>query len=173
MSFMTKKDMLSEIDIGDLRPEEVDEANRLVSTCFDRHVRHTCTPEGTDELHRAVHLMLYEAPENHFTLVAREEDRVVGLITVRDACHICLLFVDAGRLGQGIGRALFESAVARCLEEEPGLKLMDVHSSLYAVEFYDKLGFERIGEKRTQNGICYHEMRLTLWRHPQLISDTP
>ena len=54
------------------------------------------------------------------------------------------VFVHPDRVGEGIGRALFEDIEARA--KAAGLDDLTIHSALNAVGFYEAVGFERVGE---------------------------
>ena len=85
---------------------------------------------------------------------AYEEDRLVGILATREQRgHIALFFVAGDRLGQGIGKALFQQVVSCC----PGPRLT-VHSSPYAVPVYQRLGFTVDGPERQEDGIRYTPM---------------
>jgi GNAT superfamily N-acetyltransferase len=145
-----------------MRPEESNEVFHLIAEEFDTYVKKDCTEEGVKEFFRAVSLMLFELPENHFNVVARAERRAVGIINVRDFCHISLFFVKDTFQGRGIGRSLFERALAMCRAREPELKMIDVNASQFAVPFYEKLGFKRVGPPMVKRGIRFVEMKKML-----------
>ena len=67
--------------------------------------------------------------------------------------HIALFFVDGKYHMQGIGRQLWNVM----LRENPNHELT-VHSSLYAIPVYERLGFVKTGAIQTENGITYLPM---------------
>jgi GNAT superfamily N-acetyltransferase len=79
--------------------------------------------------------------------------RTVGMIEVRDGRHICLFFVDGAFQGRGIGRRLFEAALA---QRESTSGYMEVHASPFSVPVYTALGFRKTA------GIKYVPMRMEL-----------
>lgn len=90
-------------------------------------------------------------------LTAVEGGVIVGIVSVRDASHISLLFVDKKHHGRGIGTALIERLHAYLYEEE-GMTRVTVNSSPYAVGFYHKLGFSDLDKEQTADGIRYTPM---------------
>lgn len=80
--------------------------------------------------------------------------RMVGMITLRNKCHISLLFVDKRYHRHGIGRALIERmacyAKAECR--------LTVNASPYGEAFYHRLGFKDLGPARQQDGIIFTPM---------------
>ena len=86
-------------------------------------------------------------------LVAVDHREVVGVAALaffsmlhepRSRCRITALVVDAGRRGQGIGRALVAAAEAEAAEA--GCRLIEVTSAVARVDghrFYRDLGFEQ------------------------------
>jgi ribosomal protein S18 acetylase RimI-like enzyme len=71
--------------------------------------------------------------------------RVVGVGGVHlDDGRLLGVFVHPDRVGEGIGRALFEDIEARA--GAAGLDDLTIHSALNAVGFYEAVGFERVGE---------------------------
>jgi GNAT superfamily N-acetyltransferase len=93
-----------------------------------------------------------------FVLVAEEAGEPVGVIDVRDGCHIRLFFVRRDYQGRGIGRSLFEMAVNRCRQADPELTEITVNSSPYAVPIYESLGFYMALPEQVKNGIRHTPM---------------
>lgn len=86
-----------------------------------------------------------------------EEEKIVGLISLREVNHISLLFVDEKYHRQGIGRALLHYA-AMYLHEEKGKIFCTVNAAPYAVEFYKKIGFHAVKPEESKDGIRFTSM---------------
>lgn len=97
----------------------------------------------------------------HFT-GCFDEERLIGVIAMRENKHISLLFVDKHYHKKGIARNLFEIEKQRCLKNYGNLQAITVNSSPYAVGFYHKLGFFDTGAEQTKNGIRFTPMQLNL-----------
>ncbi|MCR4755599.1 MAG: GNAT family N-acetyltransferase [Lachnospiraceae bacterium] len=88
------------------------------------------------------------------------DKRIVGILGVRNANHVSLLFVDRDYHRMGIATAMmkryFKDAVAA------GLTYVTVNSSPYAVGFYKKIGFSKVHDEMEKDGIRFTPMRLDL-----------
>jgi GNAT superfamily N-acetyltransferase len=86
--------------------------------------------------------------ERYVAVAVTEADRsdggqVVGTGGVHLADGRLLgVFVHPDRVGEGIGRALFEDVEARA--KAAGLDGLTIHSALNAVGFYEAVGFEQV-----------------------------
>jgi GNAT superfamily N-acetyltransferase len=138
------------ISVGDDR-----EVYDLVERGFDEFVKDDCTEEGAGVFFEAVRYILFDKPDNYFVIVAKRDENVLGMIAVADHHHISLFFVDRAHQGKRIGRGLFEAALERCRATSPSLQAVDVHSSLFAVPIYERLGFRRQGGTELKNGIRF------------------
>lgn len=87
----------------------------------------------------------------------REEEKIVGLISLREVNHISLLFVDEKYHKQGIGRSLLNYAV-RYLYENQGKIFCTVNAAPYAVGFYERIGFHAVKPEESKDGIRYTPM---------------
>ena len=87
---------------------------------------------------------------------AYEESTLIGVLATRgeDGAHVALFFVDAAWQGRGVGKALFLFAREQCRGER-----MTVHSSPYAKNIYEHLGFSAVSDEQLSNGIRYHPMQ--------------
>lgn len=94
-------------------------------------------------------------------LVALENEKVVGFITVRNTTHISLLFVDKDYHKRGIGRMLIQK-MGEYLITEIGVDYMTVDSAPYAEEFYHKLGFWDLAPQQKKQGIIFTSMKKNL-----------
>lgn len=92
---------------------------------------------------------------------AFEEDRIIGVIALRNYHHISLLFVDEYYQNKGVGKELVR-IMADFSRDKLHQEYMTVNSSPYAVEFYHKLGFEDISEEVLEDGIFYTPMKWKL-----------
>jgi len=95
---------------------------------------------------------------DHFTLVARVDDELAGMIEFRHGEHLSMLFVDAAFHRRGIGRKLYDAALERLRREQPALREITVNASRYGVPVYERLGFVIRGAEQTVNGITFIPM---------------
>ena len=93
--------------------------------------------------------------------VALDKNRIVGMITLRNASHISLLFVDEKYHRRGIGRALIEY-IREYLLSEAGIGKVTVNAAPYGVAFYHKLGFTDLRPEEERDGIKYTPMEFVL-----------
>lgn len=90
--------------------------------------------------------VLPEEVERRRTLVAEEDDRLLGMVTVEGRPpegSVGMMFVDPSVIGQGIGRLLFEKAVATA--RSTGFARLTVDADPHAEPFYRAMGAFRIG----------------------------
>ncbi len=130
----------------------------LVKSGFDEFVLPDLTEEGAKEFFRAAREMIYDRPAGHFLLIAKSSSNIVGVIDVRDNSHICLFFVARAYQQKGIGRGLLEQALALSIERDPAITAVDVHSSLFSVQAYQRLGFQQSKPAQIVNGIRFVPM---------------
>lgn len=93
--------------------------------------------------------------------VALEDDKVVGVVTIKNFTHLYALYVDDDFKRQGIAKTLWEQVKGECLNRSK-LKEFTVNSSEFAVEFYEKQGFIRYGDFETEQGVKYLPMVLKI-----------
>ncbi len=86
--------------------------------------------------------------------------RMVGIIGVRNANHISLLFVDKDYHRMGIARSLMNRYFRDA--RTAGITYVTVNSSPYAVGFYHKMGFVDLKSEIEKDGIRFTPMRLEL-----------
>ena len=84
-------------------------------------------------------------------VVLVEEDTPLGFYALepsdrQDEAEISLLFVEPAAIGHGIGRALWDDAVARAREQ--GLRRLKVLSDPFALGFYRAVGATLSGKVR-------------------------
>lgn len=91
--------------------------------------------------------------------VALDQDRIIGMITLRDSSHISLLFVDERYHRKGVGRALMDY-LTDYMANEMGIRRVTVNASPYGVGFYHKLGFQNLRSEERRDGIIYTPMEL-------------
>lgn len=92
-------------------------------------------------------------------LIAVYRGKIVGMITLRDRCHISLLFVDKQYHRQGVGRALI-THLCHYISTEEGENKVTVNASPYGLRFYHKIGFNDMGPEAQSDGIRYTPMKL-------------
>lgn len=88
------------------------------------------------------------------------DERIVGIMGIRNTNHVSLLFVDRDYHRKGIGRALMKSFFKDAAKS--GITNVTVNASPYAVEFYHKIGFTDVGEEIEKDGIRFTPMRMEL-----------
>lgn len=91
--------------------------------------------------------------------VAEVEDRVVGVVAMRDDRHLYSLFVAEEHQRQGIAKKLWEVAMEACLGNGND-GVFTVNSSEYAQEVYKRLGFVAEPGPRIKNGVVFYPMSI-------------
>ena len=141
-------------------PDEWEEAMGLAWKTFLEYETADYTPEGirsfqdfiTDSgLKRMFVMGAYQM------LIAFNNEKIVGMITLRNECHISLLFVDRHFHRHGIGQALIKR-LADYVKAEIGGRRLTVNAAPYGVDFYHKVGFRDTGPRKQQEGIIYTPM---------------
>lgn len=136
----------------------------LVIRVFDEFIAPEYSPEGVQEFLSYIkpNLLWNRSRANHFVLVAVAQGEVVGVIEVRDYDHISLFFVDKEFQQRGIGKELMGRSLGICRNRKSDVSQISVHSSLYAVPVYEKLGFLPSGPRQITNGMIFVPMVLEL-----------
>lgn len=99
-----------------------------------------------DDLYRAFLAGTYQMA------VALDDDRIIGVGSVRNCNHLSLLFVDEEYHHRGVGRGLMEY-LCNYIKLEEGERFMSLKAAPYAVEFYKKLGFRVVRPEEEYSGI--------------------
>jgi GNAT superfamily N-acetyltransferase len=141
--------------------DELPDALNLAETVFMAYVAPEYSQEGVKTF---LEYIQYDAikkliDENILRFwVCMDGRTVVGMIAMRQKAHISLMFVDSRCHRRGIARRLFQAA----MDAAQNIKETTVHSSLYAVPFYQSLGYRATGPEQTVNGIRFVPMAMPI-----------
>lgn len=141
-----------------IRPDEWDKTMDLIWRTFMKYEAGDYTREGVDQFHDFLYdgqLRNWYMQGAYEMLVALDDDRIVGEISVRKGNFISLLFVDEKYHRRGIGTALIKQ-MAEYLKNQKSQVFMTVKAAPYAVDFYRRLGFHSTGPE-----ICVAGIRVT------------
>jgi ribosomal protein S18 acetylase RimI-like enzyme len=148
-------------DVRPFAPADADAVARLVREVFDEHVAPDFEPEGIAEMYAYISAAaIAERAQTYSTLVAWEGPTVIGVIEVRNAEHVSMLFVRTLHMGRGIAAALMAHAQAIC--RAAGGAAMTVNSSLYAQGFYERMGYAACSEPQRYHGFVFVPMEKQL-----------
>ncbi len=93
---------------------------------------------------------------NYKVVVAKVDERIVGVTSLRSGSHISLLFVDEEFHKRGIGTRLLAFLQDTYLRN--GENKLTVNAAPYGVGFYEKTGFIKTDSQQTQDGVVYYPM---------------
>ena len=147
-----------------INPGEESEVCRLVMTSFDEFIAPDYSQEGIDEFSKysQPNQLLSRSQSNHFFLVAIANEKIIGMIEIRDHNHISMLFVGKSFHRRGVGAELVRRSTEICRQEDKDLKEVSVYSSPYAVPIYEKMGFQQTESEQIKNGIRFVPTLLSL-----------
>lgn len=92
------------------------------------------------------------------------EDKIEGVISLRNDNHISLLFVSEKYQNRGVGTALLNYLSAYCMEYE-GQEFITVNAAPNAVDFYRGYGFIDMDMMKESDGIVFTPMKFSLpWK---------
>jgi len=152
----------NDILFREAQPQDVQDITDLALGVFDKYVGCGYSLEGQSVFRmycdpNAMSTRLTEGTS--FCLIAILEQKIIGMIEVRDVNHIALLFVDDRYHKNGIAKNLITLAIEKVKVK---VKEIDVNSSPYAVNIYKRMGFEQLDEEQERDGIRFTPMKKSI-----------
>jgi Predicted acyltransferase len=147
-----------------LKPEETITVAQLATKVFDEFIAPLYSAEGVTEFHRYANPIALDArnQDDHITLVAENDQQIVGMLQLRAFTHVAMLFVCSGYQRSGVGRGLLSQAIQLCQRHSPKTHQLTVKSSPNAVNAYVRMGFTATGPERCERGIRCVPMELAI-----------
>lgn len=152
------------MEIRPLQKKDLKNAMDLVWRVFLEFEAPDYAPEGVETFKEFIEYdSIIEKYENQEILFwgCFIDGRLTGMIALRDAGHICLLFVAKEYHRQGIAGRLFNAALEHC-KKDGRAECITVNASPYAAEAYHHLGFKDLNIEQTLNGIRFTPMEYRL-----------
>lgn len=146
--------------IRPIEDDDVPAVARLLKVLSRQFIVHESTPEGAATFLRendeaAIRRYIAAGQVYH---VAECDGQIAGFISIRDRSHLFHLFVGLHWQGQGVARALWETA-RRAAIDAGGSGSFTVNSSNFAVPVYEKMGFVRTAPMQSLKGVFFNPMR--------------
>ncbi|MDO9319445.1 MAG: GNAT family N-acetyltransferase [Gammaproteobacteria bacterium] len=150
-----------------IRRAKVDEAEAIRCLVLDAVRPHKgedfseegwCTFKESNSLPRIVERL--QSPD-YLSFVCESDDKLVGIIIIKDDTKIDQLFVDPAFRRRGIAKALWNEARQIC-DSPSGTSEYWVNSSTIGVSMYESFGFLPAGSKQIKNGIIFFPMFLSV-----------
>ena len=149
-----------------LRPALVADAPAIVALIDDLMPFMTLHPDGAGAEKFIEHCRLpaiegYLSDLRYHYQLAHLDGALAGVVAMRDHTHLFHLFVPRALHRRGLARRLWQAAREAALArgEVTGFT---VNSSVYALPFYEGLGFVATGSRVEAGGIAYVPMRMAL-----------
>ena len=150
------------MDITLMQPGQERPAIDLVKAVFDRFVAPEFSQQGIAEFYKYANedSLSRRTGVDHFTILALERHRILGILEIKDFCHVSMFFVRSNHQKKGIGRELLKDAVRRIQKKRNDLSELTVNASPNAVAAYAKFGFTSKSGEQCTNGIRFVPMVL-------------
>jgi GNAT superfamily N-acetyltransferase len=152
------------ISIREMQSGEEDTVSSLIREGFFEFISPLYSEEGREEFLKYIDpgAIRERNRNNHVLYVAddRRQNRIAGIIEIRNFNHISLLFVEKQYQRRGVGRSLLNRAKELCSAQS--VHEITVNASTNAVLAYEAFGFRISGEEKETNGIRYVPMTLIL-----------
>lgn len=147
-----------------MRPGQEDAVINIVKEAFDESVASDYTQEGVEEFYKYANKnsLAERSKADTFTIIGYQEQQAVGIIEIKEYCHVALFFVKPEYQKRGYGKALFNEALSIISSQKNDIRKLTVKSSLNAVPSYKQLGFKIKAKEQCYNGIRFIPMELIL-----------
>ncbi len=136
----------------------------LITKVFHSYVAPAYTREGVNEFLKYADpaSLAKRSRSGHFVLLAEDEQKVVGMIEVREHRHVSMLFVEGSYQRKGVARLLVSEALVICQRRRADLVRVTVNAAPNSVEAYERLGFHVEGSEHRTHGIRFTPMVLEI-----------
>lgn len=160
LSWYCQRVEATSMQIRPIKDDDVPAVARLLKVLSRQFIVHESTPEGAATFLRendadAIRRYIASGQVYH---VAECDGQIAGFISIRDRSHLFHLFVDLRWQGQGVARALWQTA-RRAAIDAGGSGSFTVNSSNFAVPVYEKMGFVRTAPMQSLKGVFFNPMR--------------
>ncbi len=147
----------------ELQMEDLEETLKLVEKTFNEFEAPYYSEDGVNNFYKFANYenLKKQLDNNLKMMVATDYKKIIGIIAIKNNSHIAMLFVDKEYQKQGIGKKLIRVAKG---EYNLNNEDLTVNSSPYAVEFYKKIGFEKIEDEKEVDGIKFVPMKLEKYK---------
>jgi N-acetylglutamate synthase-like GNAT family acetyltransferase len=127
--------------LRDVRTEDLKPITNLIIKCSEQFILPRFNEEGrqTYLLSHSLEAMRERLGQFQYQ-VLEQNGEIIGVVGMRRPSHLFHLHVASEYHGQGLGKHLWNAARARALQLDRPDRFT-VNSSIYAVPFYEKLGF--------------------------------
>ncbi|MDN4503725.1 GNAT family N-acetyltransferase [Alteromonadaceae bacterium BrNp21-10] len=103
--------------------------------------------------------------ENCWHLLMQDEQKLAGYLRIRptnDVLKIERVALEVAWRDQQLGKGLMQRAMQKCQQIDPvGKKAIELAAQTSALSFYQRFGFEPIGEPFDDGGIKHQMMRFS------------
>lgn len=96
------------------------------------------------------------ASPDYICFVAEDINGLSGFVAFRSPSHLLHLFVASRVQSRGLGKLLWQKVL-----DQSACSKITVNSSVFAIPFYQRLGFVRVGLDKSEGGISYSPMVFT------------
>lgn len=143
--------------IRELEEQDIEAVSDICMASFTESVAGSLSAEGISSFTKLAdrQAFLTRMYQDNRIFVAEGNAELVGVIELKQACHIAMLFVKPGYQRRGIGRALLLFALKHARK-----KSISVSASLSSVAAYKSYGFECCGDIGETAGLVYQPMTL-------------
>ena len=151
--------ILKEMEIKELK-----ETMELVKRVFDEFEAPYYTKRGIKNFYKFANYnnIKDQLNKNMHIFITKHENKIIGMIAIRNYSHISLLFVDKKYHGKKIATRLLEEAKLYCRQNNKNVKEITVNSSRYGIKFYHATGFKDTGLEQEMDGIIFIPMELKI-----------
>ncbi|MFW9641912.1 GNAT family N-acetyltransferase [Vibrio parahaemolyticus] len=148
-----------DIRLSEVAEQDLSEIMALAMSVNEKHVIPLLSNEGQASIRTALKSDVEKLRDKaiYTAVKASSENQLLGYIAWRDGNYLGQLYVDSNYHGQGIARKLVEEMKLRCSEN----KIL-VKASIYALGFYQKVGFVPLADELSIKGMRYVPMALSL-----------
>ncbi|GLO63706.1 hypothetical protein MACH09_42140 [Vibrio sp. MACH09] len=148
-----------EIKLTDVVAKDLNDIRILAETVNEKHVAPLLNTEGKEALRVALKADVERVLDKtvYQAVKASCNNKLVGYIAWRDGNYLGQLYVDSSYHGCGIASKLVDEMKQRCDSNK-----ITVKASIYALGFYQKVGFKALSEELNINGMRYVPMELEI-----------
>ncbi len=150
------------IEIYPMRKGEEQETYDLIVRVFHKYVAPVYSENGSAKFLDMLSpggLSEMRMGESSFVILAKNQSKIIGMLSVINESHIALIFVDPEYQRKGIGKNLIDEAINECLNRNPDLSVVTVSSSPNSKIFYEATGFEVQGNEIDEDGMRFTPMK--------------